>query len=215
MSRRRSPRATRRSGVSPLYLGATAYRRLLARRPALHWIVVGGLAVATGAELLDRDDRVERARAAWGDTRAVLVADRAVAPGEPLVASSRQVPAAMVPASAIDPSNASDGSVGSARIARQHVGVGEIVTASDVVGAGGQLPLLPVGWLAVPIVESPPSGASDGDHVQLASDGVVVAREAVVVGHTGDATLIGVPAGDAAMLPPAAASGSLVVLRQP
>jgi hypothetical protein len=208
MSRRRPPRATSRTGVRLPHRGATAYRRVLARHPSIHWLVVAVLAVATGAQVLARDDRVEQARRAWGDTREVLVADRDAAPGEPLVASVREIPAAVVPPAAID-------ATGVARIARQHVGAGEIVTDADVAALGGPLPLLPPGWLAVPGVESPPSGATVGDRVLLASDGVVLAPDAVVVGQVGDVTLVGVPADGAPSLPPAAASGSLTVLRQP
>lgn len=211
MSRRRPVRAPHRSGVRPRHRGAAAYRRLVARHPWIHWLVVVGLAVATAAHVLARDDRVEQARATWGDTRPVLVAERAIAPGEPLVASVRDVPVAIAPDAVVVPPSGSDAIT---YTARQHLVPGDIVTTVDVVG-DGPLPLLPPGWLAVPIVESPPSGAAAGDRVQLASDGLVVAEDALVVGHLDDVTLIGVPAGEAASLPPAAESGGLVVLRQP
>ena len=216
MSRRRParlPRATRRSSARVPHRAIVTYRRVLARRPWLHWIAVVVLAVATSAHILALDDRVEQARAAWGDTSSVLVADRAVAPGDPVVASSRDVPVALVPAGALgapgrDPT----------LVARQHVTAGEIVTEADVAG-GGPLALLPAGWLAVPIVESPSSGASEGDRVQLASDGLVVASDALVVGRLDDVTLVGVPAhlaaSLAASLPRSAEAGGLVVLRQP
>ena len=214
MSRRRPVRAHRRSTVHLPQRGATAYRRLLARHPWIHWFVVACLAVATAAQVLAGDDRIAQARDGWGATRAVLVVERATAPGDPIVASMREVPVAMVPDAAIE---APAGSDGTGYTARQHLALGEIVTTVDVAGehGDGPLPLLPAGWLAVPIVESPPSGAATGDRVLLASDGLVIAEDALVVGRLDDVTLIGVPAGEAASLPPAADSGALVVLRRP
>lgn len=214
MSRRRPVRVPRRSSVHLPQRGAAAYRRLLARHPWIHWLVVACLAVTTAAQVLARDDRIAQARDAWGATRAVLVVERATAPGDPIVASMRDVPVAMVPDAAIE---APTGSNGIGYTARQHLAPGEIVTTVDVAGedGAGPLPLLPAGWLALPIVESPPSGAAAGDRVQLASGGLVVADDALVVGRLDDVTLIGVPAREAAALPPAADSGGLVVLRRP
>jgi hypothetical protein len=104
-----------------------------------------------------------------------------------------------------------------ALVARQHIAEGEVVTIVDV-GRGdrsGPLGLAPDGWLAVPIVESPASGAAIGDRVRLAGDGMVIAAEAVIVGHHDDVTLVAVPAGVAPLVAAAAESGGLVVLLAP
>ena len=71
-----------------------ALRRLLARRPWIHWLVVLTAAVATGATLRERVDAIDDARRAWGDAREVLVARRDTRPGEPLDVDVREVPSA-------------------------------------------------------------------------------------------------------------------------
>lgn len=185
-------------------------RRVLVRRPWIYWLVVAVCTVAVAAEVLERVDRIEAARAAWGDTRRVLVADHDAAPGDPLAMSARDLPVAIVPASALDASG--DGR----HVARQHVAAGEIVTERDVAPLSrGALALVPAGWLAVPVVESPASGAQVGDRVRIVSDGLVLAGEALVVGFHDDVTLIAVPADVAPMVPLAADSGSLAVLLVP
>jgi hypothetical protein len=185
-------------------------RRLLVRRPWIHWSIVVACALATAATVLDRVERIDDARQRWGATRTVLVAARDIAPGEALVVVARERPAAMVTDSAL-------GAEGATLVARQHIAEGEIVTVVDV-GRGersGPLGLAPDGWLAVPIVESPASGAAIGDRVQLAGDGMVIAPEAIVVGYHDDVTLVAVPADLAPLVPAAAESGGLVVLLAP
>jgi SAF domain len=189
---------------------SVALRRLLAARPWLYWLAIATVAVAIAAAVLDRVDRVDATRDAWGRTTDVLVADRALAPGDPITGDVAALPAAMVPAAAIAPPDA----IG--HVARHHVAPGEIVTDADVVG-GGPLALAPQGWLVVPIVESPTSGAGHGDRVQIAADGLVIAADAIVVGSHDDVTLVAVPAADAALVAAAtaAAAGGITVLRVP
>jgi hypothetical protein len=190
--------------LRPLVVGM---RRQLARRPWLYWLAVAGVAAATFASVGAHARRVDRAAAEWGATRPVLVARTALAPGDPVVGDWREYPVALVPESALEAG-------GGDRIARHRLEPGEIVTLGDTVG-GGPLAHLPDGWLAVAVIESPHSGARLGDRVQLAADGITLAAEAIVVGESGDATLIGVPAAIAALVPLAAEHGSLAVLRMP
>lgn len=187
-----------------------AVRRLLVRRPWIHWLVVGVATVAAMATTLARVDRIDAARAEWGATRTVWVASKAAAPGEQIQVVATDVPAAVVPPSAL----AADGSA--ELVARQHVSPGEIVTEVDVGrDGGGALALVPDGWLAVPVLESPASGAAVGTRVHVVSDGVVLADEAVVVGYHDDVTLVAVPASEAPMLPVATDGGSLALLMSP
>lgn len=197
----------RRRRSHPLRAPAVAVRRLLARRPWLYWLGVAAVAVPTFGVARSQSAQVEQATAAWGTTRRVLVTGDALRPGDRIVGEWRDYPVALVPDTAL---TVDDGE----RIARHDLAPGEIVTLGDTVG-GGALALLPAGWLAVAVIESPPSGASPGDRVQLASDGITVAAEAVVVGTAADATLIGVPADVAPLVPLAAEHGSLAVLRLP
>jgi hypothetical protein len=194
----------------PVRLPVTV-RRVLARRPWIYWAVVASAVIATMATVLERVEQIDAARDAWGEAQQVLVASADVAPGEPLAVITREVPTAIVPQGAL----AADGSVD--HVARQHVLAGEIVTEADVgpADASGPLALVPPGWLAVAIVESPASGAEVGDRVQVAADGVVLSAEAVVVGYHDDATLVAVPEEVAPVLPPGAEAGGLALLLQP
>jgi hypothetical protein len=196
----------------PLEVFLVAVRRLLARRPWIHWLVVVAAASATGAALHGRATAIDTARRAWGDAREVLVARRDTSPGEMLEVDVRQVPTAMVPTGALE-----RGAGGASLIARQDVAAGEIVTANDVGRAGqtGAEALLPEGWAAVPIVESPSSGAAIGARVRVVGEGVVLAADAIVVGYHDDVTLVGVPADAAPMVAAGAQAGSVAVLLLP
>lgn len=184
-----------------------AARRLVARRPWVYWCLVAVTAAGLAASVLDRLDRVDAARDAWGESRMVWVAVTPADAGQPIHAERRAVPAAVVPAAVADQA---DGTV-----ARQRVGAGEIVTAADVAVSDRPQALVPDGWLAVPVVESPRSGAQVGDRVHVASDGFVVTADAIVVATLDDVTLLAVPADVAAAVPAAAEAGSLTLLLTP
>lgn len=184
-------------------------RRWLARRRWLPRALVVAAAVAVAATTLDRLDRVTAARDRWGDTVEVLVATADTAAGDVVSVEVRSYPLAVVPRDAVAADRA-----GAPLVARQRVTAGEVMVGADV-AAAAPLGLVPDGWLAVAVVETPGSGAEVGERVQVASDGVVIATDGLVVGHTGDATLIAVPADVAALLPVASNAGALAVLRSP
>ncbi len=195
--------------MSPIPHVAVSIRRILVRRRWIYWLIVVAVALVSAAEVRAQLVEVESERARWGDTRVVLVAARDVSPGEFLSTAvlSRKVPVAMIPESAVsDVAN---------QIARQRVAAGEVITSADVAAGGGPQTLVPAGWLAVAIVESPPSGAAIGDRVQVASDGVVISTDALVVGFVDDATLVAAPADEAPLLPAAAAASSVDLLLVP
>ena len=188
-----------------------AVRRLLARRPWIYWLVVASAALATVAAVHHHVAAFDDARQAWGDARQVLVARQDTRPGEPLEVELREVPLAVIPNAAL--AVPADGPL----IARQDVSAGEIVTAPDVGrdDADGPAALLPDGWAAVPIVESPPLGAAIGARVQVVGGGVVLAPDANVVGYHDDVTLIAVPIGVAPMVAAGAGTGGVAVLLLP
>lgn len=192
--------------MSPVRSIPVSIRRVVARRPWLYWLAVGAAAIGIAASVHDGMQGLEAARSSWGSMRTVLVADEPIEAGATLRVVTREVPAAIVPDAAIDES--------SGLLARQRIGVGEIVTAIDVVAGAAPMALVPDGWVAVPVVESTPSGATVGERIRVASDGVVV-TSGIVVGHVGDVTLLAVEARHA----PAVAAGDqqsgLVVLRVP
>ena len=168
---------------------AVALRRLLVRRPWIYWLIVAVAAAGAGGSMLERSDRIDAQRAAWGETQSVWVATSDHGPGDPLSAERRDVPRAVVPDGALVDD---DGLA-----ARQHLAAGEIVHSNDVVALTGPQALTPTGWLAVPVNESPISGAAIGDRVRVVGDGVVLSAAAIVVGHHDGSSLIAVPTDDA------------------
>ena len=190
-----------------------AVRRLLARRPWIYWLVVLVLGLATGAAMHHRVAAVDEARRRWGETETVLVASTDARPGDAMQVDVRELPVAIVPLGALP----ADTQPGDMLVARQDVMAGEIVTSADIgrIGYDGAAALLPDGWAAVPLVESPPLGAPVGARVQIAGDGIVLAPDAIVVGYHDDVTLIAVPAGVAPMVAAGAAAGGVAVLLLP
>lgn len=197
---RRLPLATR--------LAVTA-RRTLARHRWIHRGAVVLVALAAAATTLDRMDAVDEARDAWGTTRSVLVTTHGVAPGEPLSAEPRSLPEALLPPTAVPAHSTAD-----ALVAHHQLSPGEVVTEADVRPAG-PLALVPPGWVAVAVVESPASGAQPGERVVVVSEGVIVVAEALVIDHTDDATLVAVPEREGPLVPLAASAGTLALLRVP
>ncbi len=193
--------------MSPFTTAAVAGRRLLAKRPWLYWLVVGAAALGVAASMLERSERIDDARDAWGGTTTVWVATRSLAPGDPVLAEAREVPVAVAPPQHVV---SIDGLT-----TRQHVGPGEIIAERDVAAGTGPQAITPPGWLAVAIVESPASGAAVGDRVQVASDGLVISTDALVVGLHDDVTVLAVPAHEAALVPAAAAAGTATLLLVP
>jgi hypothetical protein len=154
--------------------------------------------------------RVEDARREWGQPRPVVVVSSGVAAGTVLgdVTRTAQVPAPLVPPSALE-----ELPVGAT--ARHELAAGEIVVAGDVSATGGPQALIPSGWLAVPIAETVASGARAGDQVHVASGGVVLADDGVVVESADGVTLVAVPAAAAAQVAHASSSGDVMLLLTP
>ncbi|NNE13009.1 MAG: hypothetical protein HKN41_12285, partial [Ilumatobacter sp.] len=188
---------------SPLYGAAVRLRRILVRRPWIHWAVVGIAAAGAAASALDRSDRVDAAREAWGETSTVHVASRPLEPGDEVRATTVEIPTALLGDHAA-PADVLDGAV-----ARQRIAEGEVIATVDVVSQPGPTAMIPAGWLGVPVVESPASGAGLGERVLIASDGLVIGEEALVIGRVDGVTLVAVPAEIAPVLPAAAEGGSL------
>jgi len=193
--------------MSPVASAAVTARRILVKRPWIYWSLVGVAALGASASLLSRSDGIDAARASWGETRGVWVAAVDHAPGDPIDATRRDQPVAMLAESA-----ATDIA---GRVARQRIAAGEVVDAVDVVAPNRPQAMIPPGWLAVPIREAPPSGALLGDRVHVVSDGFVVSGDALVVGVHDDTTLVAVPADSAPALPAAAEAGALTLLLVP
>lgn len=198
------------SSLFAVSTAAVAVRRVLAKRPWIYWLIVAVAATGAGASMLERADRVDAARAAWGETRSVWVAAGDHAPGDPLAVERRDVPSAMVADGATDTAEGLAGLT-----ARQYLSDGEIVHDSDVVAPTGPQAFTPPAWLVVPVIESPPSGAALGDRVRVVGDGVVVSSEAIVVGHHDGSSLVAVPSDEASSVAALAADGGVTLLLFP
>jgi len=182
-------------------------RRVLARRPWIYWTIVVAVAAAGAIATASVLGAVEDERSRWGETAVVLVATRDVAAGEPLsgLTVKRRYPAAMIPPGAIT-------TLEPGAAARHGLGAGEIVVDVDVAATTAPRSLIPRGWLAVAIVEGVASGATIGDHVVVASEGVRLAGDALIVGHADGVTIVAVPDGEAPMVAAASSSTAGVTL---
>jgi hypothetical protein len=185
-------------------------RRVLAKRPWLYWVGVGGLALLAGMIVSQAASGIDDAKAAWGEPHTVFVAVADIEPGASLsgAAARREIPTPLVP-----PGAATEIEPGA--IARQRIGQGEVVMAHDVGATGGPQALIPDGWLAVGIAEPVPSGARVGDEVGVASGGVTLVDDGVVVGVEAESVLVAVPAPAAAQVAQAASTGDVAVLIKP
>lgn len=185
---------------------AAAARRLVAGRPWIRWLPSLAFAACFVPAVHAHQARLDEQVRAWGDTIEVWVADTDHSPGEPVRATLRRVPVAIAPDAAIDRVMVD------ARV-RQHVGAGEIVTDADVTRSG-PLGIVPEGWRAVPVRERPASGAAVGDRVGIATEGIVLVDDGIVVDRFDDVTLVGVPVAAAPLVAMADAAG-VTLLRAP
>jgi len=187
-------------------------RRRLARHPWIYWACAISATIGCAATIAQRVARLDDERAAWGDRREVLVASSNIEPGDRLedATAVADYPSAIVPAAAVDGTTDVDD-----HIARQRVVAGEVITSADIAPRPGPLALVPDGWLAVAIIESPGSGAGPGDRVDVVSEGISISESSIVVGHVDAATLVAAPADAAPLIALAAENGDVTLLRSP
>jgi hypothetical protein len=186
---------------------AARLRLGLARSPWLYWAIVAVLAGTAGLLVLRAASGVDAARESWGKTRQVVVARHTIEPGAPLDGSviNREVPSPVVPGDAVS-------DLDTDAVARQRIAAGEIVVIHDVSPNAAPQSLIPDGWLAVAVSEPVASGASVGDTVSVATGGIVLAADGLVVDIVGEALLVAVPAGEAAQVAQAASTGDIAIL---
>lgn len=180
-------------------------RSLMARQPWIYWALVAVAAMGVVVGAARAIGRVDAARRSWGDQQPVWVATTAIEPGEPITATRRDLPMAVVPAVAAveDPSGT---------VARQRVGAGEIITDGDL-AARGAVSLVPEGWVAF----AAPAVAEHfriGDHVrvfagdQSLGDGLVI--------DSGDSDLmVAIPADAAPAMAAALLTDSVTIALSP
>lgn len=200
--------AAQRQGRRRRGLAGPASRRFIARHRRWYWAGVAILLASSVWSLRVRSAELDRARDAWGSIVTVWCATDTLTAGDEIASGVHRcdVPAALAPVSAI---SSPEG------VAAQRVDADSIVTEADLTRGAGPLALAPPGWAAVTIIESIPSGAETGERVVLASEGVVLVEEAVVIGDDGDTRLIAVPVSLAATVAAAADAGISIIRTTP
>jgi hypothetical protein len=185
-----------RRELSPARLGRNL-RLLLARRPWLRWLAVALIAAAAGIGVQTQIQSLDTARARWSDQRRVPVATTATSPGEAISWEWRSLPAVAVPTDV-----AADISAGA--LARQHIGIGEIVVSADLtIGAGPAAGARP-GHVVVPVNDPLVAGAAVGLDIAIYSEGLTLAGRARIVHVEADVVFVEVPAAEAPLVAAAA-----------
>lgn len=186
-------------------------RHELARRPWIYWMVVAGAVVVAVLASIEVVGRADAERARWGSTAAVLVATSTIEPGTAIHdrVEVRQYPVAMIPDHSIDVLDAGS-------VARRLIVAGAVVTTADVGAGDGPGALARADEVVVAVRETVPSEARVGERVMVATDGIVLADDALVVGETTEGVLVAVDRSSAPMVAAAAGSpGGIALLRIP
>jgi len=180
---------------------AVQARRLVARRPWIYWVACVIVAAAVAMLVAGHVARLDAARRSWADTGRVLVATGDHVPGDRLQAHTVDMPLAVLPPDAVDPTSQA---IDDRAIVRQRVSIGEVVVAADLAVADGPAALADPGTLAVGITDPLARDVRIGLEVQVVSEGVVLADGARVVGVAEEVIFVAVQAQAAATVAAAA-----------
>lgn len=187
---------------------AARARLVLARRPWIYWAVVAVLATLVAFAVNAQLSTVAAARAEWGTTRTVLVADEALEPGDPIRATATELPVSALAASALStlPRDA--------RL-RQRVDAGEVLTELDVTARAGPAARAEPGTVVVALSDPLSRGVVIGLSVQISADGIVIAEPATVVDLVDDVIFVAVARQQAPTVAAAAQLGVASLLYVP
>jgi hypothetical protein len=187
---------------------AARARLVLARRPWVYWVAVAALAILAAGAVQRETSSIAEERDRWSTTRSVLVASRQLEPGEPVVADFVLLPVAAVAELAL--TEAPDGAV-----VRQRVAAGEVITELDIARRAGPAALAEFGEVVIALSDPLARNVAPGLHVQVAADGVLLARSATVTGVVDDVIFVAVASIDAPALAAAARQGIATLLYLP
>ncbi len=98
---------------------------------------------------------------------------------------------------------------------RQRVAAGEVITELDVARRAGPAALAEVGQVVIALSDPLARNVAPGLHVQVAADGVLLARSATVTGVVDDVIFVAVASIDAPALADAAQQGIATLLYLP
>jgi len=183
-------------------------RVFLARHRWTYWLVLAATAVGLGLVVNGRLVALDAARDRWVDVRTVHVARHDHRPDESLVVDAVELPVAAIPPSALsEPPDA--------RVARRHIGAGEILVERDVMAIGGPAVRAEPGTVVVGVPDGPSTSATVGVRVRVASDGLVLAADGVVVDVSDDIVYVAVDDDVGAMVAHAARLGTASLMFVP
>ena len=187
---------------------AARARLALARRPWVYWAVVAALATIAAVVVHSEMSSIAAERDRWGTTRAVLVAERQLEPGDPIAAVLVDLPLAVIPDGALT------GDPGGART-RQRVASGEVLTELDVTSGTGPAALADPHTVVVALSDPLARDVVAGLRVNVAADGLVVADDATVTSVVDDVIFMAVSDAEAPTVAAAAQQGIASLLYLP
>jgi hypothetical protein len=183
-------------------------RLVLARRPWLYWVAVGALAAAAAFAVHTGQTSIDAERQRWGTTRAVLVATRALEPGDTLFAELVDLPVAVLPDDALS-------EVAPGTRTRQRVTRGDVLTRVDVTSRHGPAALADPATVVVALSDPLARDVAEGLAVQVVADGVVLAASAIVSAVVDDVVFVAVSEPDGPAVAAAAQRGAASLLYLP
>jgi hypothetical protein len=183
-------------------------RVFVARHRWISWLVIFSLAGAVGLAVHTELRKIDAARAAWGETVSVLVTDDDHAAGDLASVERRDLPAALVPASALR-------SLAVGATLRQRVAAGEILTSTDITAIAGPAAGATTDSVVVGVIDPLARGAVVGSSVRIASEGIVLAESGEVVSLADEIIFVAVDSADAPMIAAAAQAGLASILFVP
>lgn len=183
-------------------------RIILARHRWIYWVALAVIATGLGLIVNQRLDALDVERSRWADTRTVYVAQHDHRPDDTLSFESIELPVAAIAADALR--EPPDGLV-----ARQRIGAGEVLVQHDVVPVVGPADQADAGTVVVGVVTVPAAPVGVGVRVRVASEGVVLASDGVVVDVFDDIVFVAVSEDVGAMVAHAAQIGTASLLFVP
>ncbi len=149
-----------------------ATRLVLARRPWLYWAIVTVLAAGVAVAVHEQSSALDAARDDWRTTRTVLVAERALDPGDTIATRRVDLPVAALPPGALEelPDRAT---------LSQRIGIGEVLTDVDITTRPGPAAHADPGTVVLAVPDPLSRASFVGLRVLVAADGQVLSS----IGH--------------------------------
>lgn len=169
----------------------TSIRRFLTRHRWAYWALIAGLALIVGVLALEPGRRASLEQQRWGTLQAVLVVTEPVDAGASIEAVEvRNYPIAVLPDAALAPESRTRWPV----TARHRLSAGAILTETDITDGRAAVVLARPGDVIASVDAPRRLGLITGDRVMVATDGIILVDDALVIDVADDSILISVPA---------------------